>query len=159
MFEERLRRSMRSSVQGTFKEVQFVEVFKLFRSRYTSWVGTRPSFIIGWAFLRRHFSRSWQATCFYNWTADRLSAEGGSGRFSGCIHRGGQVEGMLDNVQDPKIYYFPDPKLLHRAMLRSEWRCGSRKCKSSNRAKARSEGSSAVTSTTQWSDGKLLVKV
>jgi hypothetical protein len=28
-----------------------------------------------------------------------LSAEGGSGRFSGCIHRGGQVEGMLDNVQ------------------------------------------------------------
>ena len=39
------------------------------------------------------------STCYQYWTADRLSAEGGSGRLSGCIHRGGQVEGKLDNVQ------------------------------------------------------------
>ena len=110
----------------------WMNIFWIYRSRYTSCVGTRPAFNIGRELERRH------STCFYDWEADRLSAEGGSGCFSGCIER------MLDNVQYPQIYCFPITKLLHRAMLRSERRCGSRSRQTSNRAIARSEGSSAV---------------
>jgi len=59
------------------------------------------------------------------------------------------IGSMGSNVQNQKINYFLETKLLHTTRLRSERRCGSRRRRSSNRAKARSESSSAVTSATQ----------
>jgi hypothetical protein len=70
-----------------------------------------------------------------------------------------QLVQRCSNVQAPEILVFYWKKLLHRAMLRSERRCGSRSRQTSNRAIARSEGSSAVPGATRWNQGKLLVKV
>ena len=157
----------------------WMNIFWIYRSRYTSCVGTRPA-VQGTfkAFKRfnegsKKFNSSMRSRNVQEFK--RFKGSKGSVRsrvqlikrtintfnWFKEVQRFGErsIRSRVQMFKPQKLYWFKVTKLLHRAMLRNERRCGSRRFKPSIRAKARSEGSSAVPGETQWNQGKLLVKV